>query len=219
MGSDPEKTDIIRHGVNLDKFRNADGTRIREELHFSDDDVVLLFMGWMYTFSGMKEVAEGLLNQPNPNIKLLLIGKGELLKELKQMASTNDRIVVVDWVDHERIPEYVAASDICLLPCQNVAIMKRIVPIKMIEYLACGKPVIASSMEGLIKEFGEDSGVFFISDPSQVFSKTEEILKPCNREKSVKDAIRYSESCDWSLIFEDFENLLTQSIAKKKNSS
>jgi glycosyltransferase involved in cell wall biosynthesis len=219
MGSAPEKTEIIRHGVNLDRFRSADGTRIREELHFSDDDVVLLFMGWLYTFSGMKEVAEGLSKQPNPNIKLLLIGKGELLDDLKQIASTNERVVVVDWVDHDKIPEYVAASDICLLPCRDVEVMKRIIPIKMIEYLACGKPVIASSMEGLVKEFGNDSGVFFINDPSQVFSKTEEILKPSNMERSKEDALRYSSSCDWSLIYEDFEGLLTNSMTKRKNSS
>ncbi len=217
MGSSAERTEIIRHGVNLDKFRSAVGTRVREELHFAESDVVLLFMGWLYTFSGMKEVAEGLLKQPNPNIKLMLIGKGELLEDLKRMASTNERIVVVDWVDHGKIPEYVAASDICLLPCQDVPVMKRIIPIKVIEYLASGKPVIASSMEGLVKEFGDSSGVVFIDDPSQVFAKTEEILSASNMERSKKAAIRYSDSCDWSHIYDNFEDLLIRSMAERNS--
>ena len=46
-------------------------------------------MGWFYTFSGLKEVSNQLLNS-NSNLYLLLLGKGELLDDLKEISKKQD---------------------------------------------------------------------------------------------------------------------------------
>ena len=51
---------------------------------------------------------------------------------------------------------------ICLLPAHKNEIMMNIVPIKIYEYMAMGKPVIATKLPGLVKEFGEDSGILLL---------------------------------------------------------
>ena len=61
------------------------------------------------------------------------------------------------------MPAFIAASDICLLPAYPwEKTMQDIVPIKMYEYMAMKKPVIATRLPGVMKEFGEDNGVVYV---------------------------------------------------------
>jgi glycosyltransferase involved in cell wall biosynthesis len=210
MGGKEDRIKIIRHGVIMSEFLGANGEHIRDQLHFEKSDVVLFFMGWLYSFSGIDDVAEQIIAREDSRMKLLVVGKGDLLDKMRKISSmSNGRVVCLNWVDHKRIPEYIAASDICLLPSMKVGIMNRIVPIKMIEYLAAGKPVIATRLEGLVKEFGEDSGVAFIDSTAQVVAKVEELLSNGSITGMSKDATRYASNCDWDDIFLEFEHYLS----------
>ena len=66
--------------------------------------------------------------------------------------------------------EVVMASDICILPTHDNEIMMNIVPIKMYEYVAAGEPVVATSLPGLMKEFGTTNGVLCINRPEDALS-------------------------------------------------
>ena len=68
-------------------------------------------------------------------------------------------ITIVDWVEYSDVPHYIAAADICLLPALLNKTMRDIVPIKLYEYLACGKPVIATRLPGIWTEFGSKNGI------------------------------------------------------------
>jgi len=75
-------------------------------------------MGWLYSFSGLEEVAQELLKLENSKLKLMVLGKGELwgtLQNLKEQSKLNDRIIIIDWVSYEDVPDYLAAADICIL--------------------------------------------------------------------------------------------------------
>ncbi len=61
MGGNINKISVIPAGVDFEKFNpQVDGSSIREKYGIKKDDVLLFFMGWIYDFSGMKEVAESL---------------------------------------------------------------------------------------------------------------------------------------------------------------
>jgi glycosyltransferase involved in cell wall biosynthesis len=62
------------------------------------------------------------------------------------------------------MPEFTAAADVCLLPAQANDTMAHIVPAKIYEYLAAGKPILASPLPGLRAEFGDDSGIQYVAD-------------------------------------------------------
>ena len=93
------------------------------------------------------------------------MGDGDALEELQRMRTDlglQNCVTLAGKQPYERIPEFIAASDVCLLPAQNNKIMCDIVPIKMYEYMAMGKPVIATRLPGIFKEFGSDNGVLWI---------------------------------------------------------
>jgi len=63
------------------------------------------------------------------------------------------------------------ASDVCLLPANNNKVMRKLVPIKMYEYMTCGKPVISTRLPSIMKEFEYDNGVIYVDQPAEVLEK------------------------------------------------
>jgi glycosyltransferase involved in cell wall biosynthesis len=210
MGADEGKTSVIRAGVDLERFQKADGRHIRQKHGIKDDDTVLFFMGWLYDFSGLREVAQELARSEG-KIKLLVVGKGDLwetLQSIKKENGMDERIITIPWVPYEEVPDYLAAADICILPAYKIEIMMNIVPIKMYEYLAAGKPVIATELPGIMKEFGNSSGVVYISKPEDALDKVDDFSSKSELHSEGRKALRFVESLDWTGITDEFERLL-----------
>ena len=52
------ETIVIDAGIDFDSYNpDLDDFKIRNELNIAENDIVLFFMGWIYDFAGMKELA------------------------------------------------------------------------------------------------------------------------------------------------------------------
>jgi len=211
MGADPKRTHLIRAGVDFERFSKADGSMIRKKFGFNEKDTVLFFMGWLYDFSGLDEVALELAKSDNKKLKMLVLGKGELwdrLHEIKNQFNLGDRLIIEDWKTYEEVPIYLAAADICLLPAKRSKIMENIVPIKMYEYLAAGKVVFATDLPGIRKEFKDGNGVVYQKDSKDAVSNALNLISLGTIEiegKRGQDFVRFN---DWSLMVHHFESIL-----------
>lgn len=215
MGAQPDRIHVVRAGIDAERFSmDVDGCALRERLGISRDDVVLFFMGWLYQFSGLREVALELakVDVEGQNIKLLIVGKGDLFHELQRIKKDLGlkQLILTGWQPYEKIPEYIAAADICLLPAQPNEVMKNIVPIKMYEYMASGKPVIATRLPGLVKEFGYDNGVIYVNQPSEVLKK---VIELCHSNSKLTEygarARSFVGKNSWDKITDEFEDILS----------
>jgi len=218
MGAPHERAKLLRAGIDLDRYLAADGSEVRRRYGLSKDDLLLFFMGWLYTFSGLKEVAEAVVTAPaaSTNVKLLIIGKGELWDTLNRIASTDGsahRLSVESWRPYAELPSYLAAADVCLLPAQKTDVMQNIVPIKMYEYLAAGKPVIATRLPGLVREFGEDHGVVYVDGPHEVVPAALRIADAGLRAHLGSQGRGFVANNDWRRVTDEFESILTGLIA------
>jgi len=216
MGGDFDKISIIPAGVDLERFNpQVDGTRIREKYGIKKDDILLFFMGWIYEFSGMKEVAESLVNTENDHIKLMIVGEGDLYKPLLKMRSEKNldgRLILTGKVPFADIPKYLSAADICLLPAYKNEIMMNIVPIKIYEYMAMGKPVIATGLPGIQKEFGSGGGIIYIEHSGDALEKSMWLKKANKIEDEGKKAYSFVQDLTWDSITDQFEKLLNNSM-------
>jgi glycosyltransferase involved in cell wall biosynthesis len=213
LGGIRNSISVIPGGIDFERFNSAvNGRLIRERYGISEDDKLLLFMGWIYKFSGVKESIQELLKYRNleTRIKLMVVGEGDLYLELKEFVRINglsNDVILTGWRPYEEIPQLVAASDFCILPAQNNEIMNYIVPIKMYEYLAMNKPVIATKLPGIIKEFGYNNGVIYIDKPGDVIQKVNSLTLEeidLNRQR----AKVFIKNYDWNIIVSNFETLL-----------
>lgn len=214
MGSHPDRTYLVRAGVDLERFNpHIDGSRVRKQYKITKNDFVLFFMGWLYDFSGLKEVALALAKTKKKefSLKLLIVGEGDLYAELKKIQreySLQDRIVLTGWQPYDKIPEFLKASDLCLLPAQDNEVMHNIVPIKIYEYMAAGKPVLATRLPGVMKEFGNNNGIIYVNEAREVVKRTLELIKNGSLAEQGLKAKRFVERYSWDNITQDFEAIL-----------
>ncbi|KQM12083.1 hypothetical protein AOA80_04550 [Methanomassiliicoccales archaeon RumEn M1] len=220
MGADPKRTEVIRAGVDFERFSKADGSVVRQRYGFTDEDTVMFFMGWLYDFSGLDEVALQMAKSQNKHLKMLVLGKGELwdrLQEIKEMHALGDRLVLEGWKPYEEVPSYLAAADICLLPAQKNEIMQNIVPIKLYEYMAAGKPVICTSLHGVITEFGYENGIHYIDSPEDVISQATALIDGLSIESEGQRAQQFVAGNDWNIITSSFEHTLNNLVKSNEH--
>jgi glycosyltransferase involved in cell wall biosynthesis len=219
MGARPETVSVNRAGIDHERFGpHVDGRTIRRRYGIADDETVLFFMGWLYRFSGLKEVLSELAKGDHDGlgVKLLIVGDGDAYEELQQMRTDlklEHCVTLAGKQPYDKIPEFIAASDICLLPAHNNKIMRDIVPIKMYEYMAMGKPVIASRLPGVMKEFGTDNGVLYVERPEDALSKAMELIDADaikNHGEKAREFVRHN---NWSAIVDEFEAMLRAVVA------
>jgi glycosyltransferase involved in cell wall biosynthesis len=185
--------------------------QIRSELGIQPTDLVLLFMGWLYDFSGVREVARTLVDAP-PHVRLLVVGDGDDYEALRRLRDERlgERLILTGRVPYDRIAGYLAAADVPLLPFQTVPATRHIVPIKLYEYMASGKPVIAAPLPGVQRDIGADNGVTYVPASEQVAMAHRIYLE---RDRLGQKARAFVEAnCDWADITDRFEALLMSTI-------
>jgi len=213
MGGDPNNVSIIPAGVDLVEFNpSVSGSAIRLAHGVGEDDTLLFFMGHLYSFSGLREVAEALRSFETSHLKLMIVGDGGIYSELLKISAESDlrdKMIMVGKVPFSEVPQYLAAADICLLSAYRNETMENIVPIKIYEYLAMGKPVIATRLPGIFKEFGIDSGICYIDRSEDAVRRASELITAGNMAKEGRKARRTVESHDWNTITDEFEKRLS----------
>jgi glycosyltransferase involved in cell wall biosynthesis len=165
LGVSLSRLTIIPNGVDTAKFTLLDRTESRKALGLDDSGRIILFVGNLDPVKGIDTLLRALaiLNKINKNkVKLIIIGSGYLEQKLKQLANILgiiDSVFFVGSVKHENIPIWMNAADCLCLPSISEGH-----PNVMMESLACGTPVVASSVGSIPDFIDNESG--FTSRPS-----------------------------------------------------
>jgi glycosyltransferase involved in cell wall biosynthesis len=221
-GAYPHRTQVLGAGIDIGQFDPAiDGHQLRKQYGFGKEDVVLFFMGWLYHFSGLKEVALKLAKMPNHKLRLLIVGEGDAYDELQRIQNEynlQDRLILTGKRPYQEMPAFIAAADACILPAYPwEPIMQDIVPIKMYEYMAMGKPVISTRLPGVVQEFGQGNGVIYVNGPEEVIEEAIELVGNGSLSELGSRARSFVERYSWDTITDEFEGILQEAIKEKRN--
>jgi glycosyltransferase involved in cell wall biosynthesis len=149
-GDAAEKVSVIPNGVDTQLFCEDRALRsaTRSEMGLGRDRPLVLFMGSMKFFPNL-DAAKIILGSVFPKTKevipllqMLIMGRG-----VETLKSTHRDLVIAQEVPHRRVPALVNAADMCIAPLRFGSGTR----LKILEFMACGKAVIASSkaVEGL----------------------------------------------------------------------
>jgi teichuronic acid biosynthesis glycosyltransferase TuaH len=70
-----------------------------------------------------------------------------------ELAAATPNLVWLGAKAHEDLPHYLAAMDVCLIPFRSNALTRGVNPNKLWEYLAMGKPVVATDFSPFVREY------------------------------------------------------------------
>jgi glycosyltransferase involved in cell wall biosynthesis len=140
------KSSIIPNGVDLNAFKNHNG-----KAAISSDGFVVGYVGVLREWVDFEPVFKA-LRMLDKRIKMLIVGKEGQFRETVDLARTcgvDDRVTFTGQVDYADVPRYIAAMDVCMIPFKSNEISAGAVPLKLFEYMACGKPVISTRLQGV----------------------------------------------------------------------
>ncbi|MCW3136530.1 MAG: glycosyltransferase family 4 protein [Canidatus Methanoxibalbensis ujae] len=142
-----DKVVLTHAGVDA-KFKPMDAREVREK--YGLDGKVVVYVGELSEWHGadmLSDIAERL-----KEVKFLLLGKQlEKLRGDAEERGVADKFVFAGFVKHEEIPKFISAADVGIAPYKPSEEMKKhgfyFSPIKIFEYMACGKAIVASDLE------------------------------------------------------------------------
>ncbi|MBW2307732.1 MAG: glycosyltransferase [Deltaproteobacteria bacterium] len=162
---DPLRVRVIPNGVNMRLFRPTDQGRCRRELGLDGDALMLLFVGSLDAYHDLIPCMEAMAGVNNPRIHLHVVGTGVCrdAAERAAMRLVPGRCTFHGPVPHSRVPLWINAADICIAPYGEQAFEKRrfyFSPLKILEYMACGKPVISQPHGEIARLVGHEYLIF-----------------------------------------------------------
>jgi glycosyltransferase involved in cell wall biosynthesis len=159
--------------VDLSHFSAKPEKNLRPSLGLSPAHKVLLYMGSFFAFSGLDKVILGLVPEfeRHPELRLVLVGGGELDRKLRSMVSElglSERVLFTGVVSYDELPAHLAMADIALNPFEPQLLTDVALPHKVLQYLAAGALTVSTSLEGLRAVVGDDAGVVWVDRPEDV---------------------------------------------------
>lgn len=148
---------VVHNGGNPDRFADADPDRVRDELELQDELVVLL-MGEL----GPRHGLDRLLDLNLERVTFLVLGGTDkyrsYLEDRKDEAG--DDFVFHDPVPYDDVADFVAASDVVVAPYDESDNDHPFgfCPIKILDGMAAGKPVVASDRQWIHEILSDDEG-------------------------------------------------------------
>ncbi len=209
-----EKFELIPNGVDTELFKKVKSD-LRERLGL-EDSFVLGYVGVLREWVDLTPVYQAIKNLED--VKLLIVGEEGMLKENREIVrryGVEDKVIFAGTVPYTKVPEYISAMDVCLIPFKRNAISQNAVPLKLFEYMACERPVISTRLKGVMEVIGNmvlyadtvEEYVMQIRNLANNPELAEELGKKCR--EFVK------QNYNWNKICSKFENILIEVTENK----
>jgi len=219
-----EKTFIVENGVETDLFQpDPAASEVRKQLTL-EDRFLVCYTGTIGNAHGLETLicAAEQLNTALPNATFLIIGEGAERERIEELAAQRGLFNVhfLGQQPRERIPAYVSAADVCLVMLKRTELFKTVIPTKLLEYMACQRPVIVA-VDGQARRIVEEAaaGVFVEPESSTALvqavidlaadperrdkmgaSGRQYIVRSLSRQKTAQDYITVLETLmEWKL--------------------
>lgn len=188
LGADVDNVDILPMPVDTNTFcPSNDVEEIRGKWGLRASDKVVLFMGTLFPFSGLDTFLlrfEQMLRYV-PNAKLLIVGDGAQRRQLKRIIDTlslKDYVTITGFQPYQDMPKYINLADVCINTFVDNAITRDIFPGKIVQFLACSKPLVMRPLEGVKAVIsGEKQGVVYADDDRGIMREVVSLLNDSKR--------------------------------------
>jgi len=151
---------VLPSGANTDLFRPMDKSSCCKRLKLDPTKKYVGFIGTFVHRQGVDILIDSapLIIQKCSDARFLLVGDGPMRdsweKRVNEMELKN-YFIFTGHVSYEDVPFYCGIIDVCVAPFLSKA--GELSPVKVFDYLACGRPVVISDVVETGKVF-EDSG-------------------------------------------------------------
>ncbi|NYZ75467.1 glycosyltransferase [Candidatus Micrarchaeota archaeon] len=192
---------LITNGVNIDYFAE---TRPKPLKHPS-----VGFVGSLGEWVDLASLLETARREPK--ITFYLVGDGPGHRLVEEAALPN--VVLTGFVPYAEAKNYAASFDVCVVPFKKSELTDAVSPIKMFEYWALGKPVIAAPTREIKRLAGK--AVIYASTPDELQGGIKRILEDKELAQLLSnEARKIVLNYDWRALGKEYLQAIETVISK-----
>jgi len=216
QGASSEKTKVVYPGVDSRRFFPAPpDPQLQDRYGIVPSDKVIVFMGTLFSFSGLNELVEELSHQlkANRQIKFLILGEGEQFQQLIETTrkfQLEAQVILAGRIEYEQLADHLRLGHVAMLPFKLNLVTHGALPNKVLQYLASGLPVVCTSLRGLQSVLPNGEGVMYVNDLREMATVTVDLLANLELRRHVSEvglnAMR--QLCDWNTQIIEVERIL-----------
>lgn len=222
----PGQWQVVHPGVNVARFSSPDRTacraEIRERYGIGASDILLLFVGMNFEVKGLDTIVVALAKartaQPEANIRLLVVGRGNESKYRKLAQSLGiAEAVTFAGTQVDGLERYYRAADIFIM-LSTFDTFGMVV----LEAMAAGLPVIVSPNVGAKDLVEEGINGFVLIAPRDADAAADKVIQLSNvnrREAMGMAAAQTASMHDWERLAEKMEHLYKEVLSGKQDVS
>ena len=154
-----DRVSTIKSGVG-DNFINSHSNGIRKKYGW-EDKYLILFCGTMGTVRTLEPIIESArILSDEKQYHFVFVGDGQKKDTYRQLANQYglNNISFIGLQPLEQIPYFLHAGDILVDCLKDVPFAQSVLPVKMFEYMAAGKPIVFGSTAQEATRFLEQAG-------------------------------------------------------------
>jgi glycosyltransferase involved in cell wall biosynthesis len=166
------KFSVLPNGVDINRFQPAAKSLTLLNRFNGVGKTIIVFVGGLdsaHYFKGLNYLLNSLKMMTDDNWRLLVVGDGNLRPVYEQMAISfglESKVFFVGYANDEELVSYYQVADLCVLPSIDRSEAFGVV---LIEAMACGKPVVASDLDG-VREVVKNKVCGRLAKPKDVVS-------------------------------------------------
>jgi glycosyltransferase involved in cell wall biosynthesis len=199
MGAEADKVKVLPLPVDTNRFCPSSDTEVmRQKWGIRKDDQVILYMGTLYWFSGLRRFIRQMpyIIEHAPKAKLMIVGDGKQRPELDMIITElglRDKVIITGFQPYKEMPAYINLADVCVNPFRFTDATRDIFPGKTVQFLACGKPLVATSLPGMKAVIsGEGQGIVYVSNVAEMAGAVIGLLRlPESRKEIGQSGLEY----------------------------
>ncbi len=195
IGAKESRVKLLPMPVDTNLFRpSLDSTVIRQKWGLDEKDKVIVFMGTLFEFSGLDILIPRFVEiiRQIPEVKLLVVGDGPQRPKLERIITElnlQSRVIITGFQPYQTMPQYINLATICINSSLITEATRDIFPGKIVQYLACGKAVIATALPGMIAVIsGEHQGIVYTKSADEMVAEMVLLLKLTERRQQLERA-------------------------------
>ena len=218
-GFNSKKVVVAPNGVDLRDFDSSFSKEdIRAKLKISFDKIIILYSGHLNRRKGVYTIIKAARYLPD-KYQIIFVGglKGDIEK-LKKVTSNCQNIKILGSRKYSEVPLYLKAADILIIANSGVDDVEKnyTAPLKLFEYLAAGRIIIASDVPA-IREFLDDTAAVFV-EPDNALKLADAIQRisddPEKQKKLISNSSELAKKFTWQKRAEKIINFINRYVVK-----
>ncbi len=225
-GAREDRVKLLLMPVDTNIFHPAiDASDLRQKWGFGQNDKIILFMGTLFDFSGLDALISHFpeVVKQVPEAKLLVVGDGPQRPRLEEIIARfglQERVIITGFQPYEDMPRYINLATVCINTFNITDATRDIFPGKVVQFLACGKVLIATALPGLTAVIsGEKEGVVYADSADGMLEKIVWLLTSVEaRQKLEQAGLSYvTKVHGYDKIVYELEKRLEEAIEEKRH--